>query len=157
MKVNTGDIINYNSDVYLSQDYILANAGVDYGYLRVAKSRANNGKSEAWKHIDLFNRSYFEYSKLPVTAKNNLPTKQNLQNLAVSYNDDVITIIKTAKEETLNAYMKVYGKNTDLAFPAAIIHEANKYVINNNLSFSKSAFFARYAKGGDDFRGCTNA
>ena len=143
--MNTGDIIKYNSDVYLSQDYILAHAGVNYNYLRVAKSRANNGKSESWRFIELFNKSYFEYSKLPVTAKNSLPAKQNLMNLAVSYNNDIVTIIKTAREDTINTYLKLYGRNVDLAFAAAIIYEANKYIINNSISFSKSAFFEKLA------------
>ena len=143
--MNTGDIINYNSEIYLSQDYILAKAGVGYKYLRVAKSRVNKGNSEAWKYIVLFNRSYFEYSKLPLTTKNTLPSKQNLQNLAITHNDDVVSIIKTAKEETIFNFLKIYGKDNNQAIAAAIIHEANKYIINKGISFSKSAFFEKLA------------
>lgn len=143
--MKTGDIINYNSDIYLSQDYILEHAGVNYDYLRVAKSRANKGTSKVWLHTELFNKPYFEYSKLPIATKNNLPTKQNLQNLAISYNNDIISIIKTAKEDTINSFLKIYGKNEDLAISAAILHESNKYIINNNISFSKSAFFEKLA------------
>ena len=143
--MNTSDIINYNSQLYLSQDYILENTNVSYGYLRKAKCLANKGTSNSWIHIELFNKSYFEYSKLPVATKNSLPTKQNLQNFAVSHNDDVVTIVKTAKDETINAFLKVYGKNQDLALPTAILHEANKYITNNKISFSKSAFFEKLA------------
>ncbi len=143
--MNTADIINYNSELYLSQDYILENTGIDYGYLRVAKSRFNKGKSESWMHIELNNKSYFDYSKLPVGTKNSLPTKQNLLNIAVSHNDNVVVIVKIAKDETINAFLKVFGKNQDLALPAAIIYEANKYITNNKISFSKSAFFKKLA------------
>lgn len=143
--MKTGDIINYNSDIYLSQDYILEHAGVSYGYLRKAKCLANKGTSGSWMHIELLNKSYFEYSKLPVTTQNILPTKQSLQNRATSYNNDIVSIIKTAKEDTINSYLKIYGKNQDLALSAAIIHEANKYIINSNISFSKSSFFEKLA------------
>lgn len=49
--MGTGDIINYNAELYVSQDYLLANTGVGSSYLRIAKSRASKGTSGTWKHL----------------------------------------------------------------------------------------------------------
>ena len=70
--INSGDIINYQSDIWLSQDYILKNCGISCDYLRVAKVRAKQQESHAWQHAELMNRCYFSYSKLPRNAANQL-------------------------------------------------------------------------------------
>jgi transposase InsO family protein len=143
--LKSGNIINYNSEIYLSQDYVLQNTGITSGYLRVAKSRFNTGVSESWKYIELFNQSYFEYSKIPVTAKMHLPARRELLNSSISYNRDVENIIKTAREEGVHKLLSRYKQDVGTALSAAIIYEAHKYVNNNNISYSKSKFFKELA------------
>ena len=63
--LKSGDILNHNSEIYLSQDYILQNAGITPGYLRVAKSRFNKGTSNRWRHERIFNKDYLAYNSLP--------------------------------------------------------------------------------------------
>ncbi|WP_165020154.1 integrase catalytic domain-containing protein [Dysgonomonas sp. ZJ279] len=145
MNVNTGDIISYKSSLYLSQEYILDHAGISAGYLRVAKSRANKGTSESWQNVELHNTSYFKYANIPASSKCNLPTRDNLQMLAVRYDTDIVSLINTAKEDTTKDFLGLYKNDEDLALAAAIIHEANKYIINNKVSFAKSAFFDELA------------
>lgn len=137
--LKSGDILNYNSEIYLSQDYILQHAGITPGYLRVAKSRFNKGVTESWKYLEFFNQSYFEYSKIPVTAKIHLPAKQELQDFAIYYSREVETIINTARQESYKL-LSVY-KYPETALSVAIIQQAYKYITNNNISYSKSAFF----------------
>lgn len=145
MQVNSGDIINYASDIYLSKDYILEHAQVTAGYLRVAMSRFNSGASKSWMYQKLLNIDYFAYNSLPVNTRLKLPSKQSLQNLSITFIDDITAIVKEAKEIGIHSFLKVY-KNEDLALSAAIINEAHKYIINNGISFSKSAFFEKLAK-----------
>lgn len=143
MKVNTGDIINYNSKLYLSQDYIIANTGVSYKYLRVAKSRANNG-AESWMHQDILNRCYFAYNNLPATMQSKLLPLVELIEYAKETNDDNKVIIEAAQQNSYKKFLSIFKKQ-DIATSAAIIHEANLYVSINNISFSKSAFFEKLA------------
>ena len=142
--MNTGDIISYNSQVYLSQDYILAHAGVGYKYLRVAKSRANKGTSDSWKHEMILNRCYFAYNNLPVTAQNNLLPLTMLMDQARETNNDQKAIIEAAKQNSYKRFISKL-KSKDLATAAAIIHEAAVYVNLNHISFSKSPFFESLA------------
>ena len=146
MNVNTGDIIQYQSSLYLSGEYIVEHAGIKAGYLRVAKSRANNGASASWTNVELHNKSYFKYADIPANTRCNLPTRDNLQQLAVRYDSDVVSLINVAKEDTYKMFMGLYGNDQELATAAAIIHEANKYVINQKILFTKSAFFDELAE-----------
>ena len=146
MNINTGDIISYKSSLYLSQEYIIDQTGINAGYLRVAKCRAKKGTSKSWQNVELFNRAYFKYTDIPASSKCNLPTRDNLQSLAIKYDTDIVSLINAAKEETKKRFLGMYKNDTDLAVAAAIIHEASKYVTNNKVSFSKSAFFTELAE-----------
>lgn len=145
MNVNTGDIINYQANIYLRDEYIIATAGVSAGYLRVAKSRANNGSSQSWQNVELHNQTYYKYVDIPASTRCKMPTRDHLMMLAVKYNNDIENVVLAAKEETYKMFVGLYEGDQDLAVAAALIHEANKYVINHKVAFSKSAFFDELA------------
>lgn len=138
-KIIIEDIALYNQELYLSQDYIIENADVSYNYIRVAGSRFNKGRSEAWRHIKL----YFAYDGLPVACKEKLLSKKQLVVNAFEVADEVVNLIVTAKLDSF----KLFAQNNtfERAFASAIIHEASIYVESNGISFSKSAFFQRLA------------
>ncbi len=145
MQVNSGDIINYNSEIYLSQDYILKHSGVSYNYLRVAKSRFNTSKSESWKYEKILNKDYFAYNYLPITIQTKLLPLAALIDSARETNDDITSIIQAAKLSTYRKFQSKYN-NDELTVAAAIIHDSMSYISLNNISFSKSAFFEKLAK-----------
>ena len=142
--MKAGDIINYNSELYLSQDYILENTGVNYKYLRVAKSRANKGTSQSWRHQEILNQCYFAYNSLPTTAQTKLLPLTDLLDYAKETNDDHKTIIEAARQSSYTKFLHLL-KQQDIATSAAIIHEASVFVSMNKISFSKSAFFEKLA------------
>lgn len=135
--LNSADIIKYNNDLWLSQEYIV-NSGVKYDYLRVAKSRAAKG-AKSWTHETIANRCYFRYSDLPRTATAKLPEVGTLASNAVTVENDIVSIVSKALYSSFKAFLK--GMSDDEARSAAVIHEASIYVRNNNISFSKSVFF----------------
>lgn len=141
--MKTGDIINYNSQLYISQEYILDNTGVDYNYLRVAKSRANKG-AKSWIHQDILNRCYFVYNNLPATAHSKLLPLAELIEYAKEINEDHKAMIDAAKQSSYTKFLSKFRKQ-DIATSAAIIHEASLYISMNNISFSKSSFFEKLA------------
>lgn len=140
--INSGDIINYQSDIWLSQEFILENTGVSYNYLRVAKVRAKKDDNKSWQHTELMNRTYFSYSALPRTATNQLPPLNLLISQASELHDDVTSIVTAA---TYNRYRMFSSSvpNNEAAKAAAVIHEASIYCRQNGISFSKSPFFER--------------
>lgn len=140
--MKASDIINYNSELYLSQDYILENTGVSYKYLRVAKSRSKKG-SNSWKYQELLNNCYFAYNNLPITAQCKLLPLIDLIDYAKETFDDHKSIIEAAKV-TSKKFLSKYKKE-DISMSAAVLHEASLYVSMNNISFSKSAFFEKLA------------
>lgn len=140
--LNSADIIKYNNDLWLSQDYIL-NSGVKYDYLRVAKTRANKGAT-SWIHETIANRCYFRYSALPRTATSKLPEPGILASNAVMVENDIVSIVSRALYSSFKLFLK--GMSNDEACSAAVLHEASIYVNNNNISFSKSQFFEQLAK-----------
>ncbi len=142
--MKAGDIITYNSQLYVSQDYILENAGVEYRYLRVAKTRAKKGTSASWKHEDILNNCYFVYNCLPITAQSKLLPLSDLLEYAKETNDSYKSIIDAALQSSYIKFLAKF-KDQDLSKSAAIIHEASLYIAMNNLSFSKSAFFKKLA------------
>lgn len=139
--INSADIIKYNNDLWLSQDYIL-NSGIDYNYLRVAKTRANKGAT-SWIHETIANRCYFKYTALPRTATAKLDDAGTLASNAVMVENDIVSIVSRALYSTFKLFLK--GMSDDEARSAAVLHEASIYVKNNNLSFSKSQFFEQLA------------
>lgn len=139
--LNTADIIIFNNDLWLSQDYILNN-GIEYRYLRVAKTRANQG-AKSWEHETIANRCYFKYSALPRTATAKLDEPATLTANAVTVENDIVSIVSRALYSSFKLFLK--GMNNDEARSAAVIHEASIYVRNNNISFSKSQFFKELA------------
>ncbi|MBD8348556.1 integrase catalytic domain-containing protein [Dysgonomonas sp. HGC4] len=145
MQVNSGDIINYNSEIYLSQDYILKHADVGYNYLRVAKSRFNTSKSVSWKYEKILNKDYFAYNYLPIAIQTKLLPLAALIDSARETNDDITSIIQAAK---ISSYKKFQSKfsSDELTIAAAIINDASIYISLNGISFSKSAFFEKLAK-----------
>lgn len=141
--VNSGDIINYQSEIWLSQEFILKQTGVSYDYLRVAKVRANQG-SASWKHADLMNRCYFSYSTLPRNAANKLDQPTVLLSYATEYHDDISNIVTAALYTRFKMFL-AYNMPHDVAKSAAVIHEAHAYCKLNGISYSKSQFFERLA------------
>lgn len=142
--LTSGHIINYDSELLLSQDYILDMKVTKYEYLRVAKSRAKK-TGGTWKHEQLLNRCYFYYTALPGDVRNQLPTRQYLQSVAITYSNDVQTIINTARTEGYKQLLSIYSRNMELAMSAAVITEASRYCQQNGISFKKSAFFEKLA------------
>lgn len=140
----SSDIINYQSELYLSQEYIQNNTGIDNRYLRVAKSRANKG-GKSWKHTDIMNRCYFAYNSLPPSAQNKLCPLVELIDYARETHEDHITLIESARMSTYRRFLPAF-KNQELATSIAIIHEASNYIALHSISFSKSAFFESLAK-----------
>lgn len=141
--VNSGDIINYQSEIWLSQEYILKQTGISYDYLRVAKVRANQGAA-SWKHTDLMNRCYFSYSTLPRNAANKLDQPTILLSYATEYHDDISNIVTAALYTRFKMFL-AYNMPSDVAKSAAVIHEAHAYCKLNGISYSKSQFFERLA------------
>ena len=135
--LNSADIIKYNNDLWLSQEYRV-NSGVKYDYLRVAKTRANKG-AKSWTYETIANRCYFKYSALPRTATAKLPEPGTLAANAVTVENDIVSLVSKALYSSFKVFLK--GMSDDEARSAAIIHEASIYVRNNNISFSKSLFF----------------
>ncbi len=143
--INSGDIINYQSEIWLSQEYILKHTGVGYDYLRVAKVRAKHDANHSWQHAELMNRCYFSYSSLPKNAANLLNPPAMLLAYAAEYHDDVTNLVSVA---LFNRYqMFVQQKMTnDVAKSAAVIHEAKVYCELNGIPFNKSQFFEKLAR-----------
>lgn len=142
--INSGDIINYQSDIWLSQEYILEHCGISYDYLRVAKTRAKKDTGKSWQHAELMNRCYFNYSALPRSASSQLSPLTNLLSHATELHDDITSIVTAA---TINRYKLFISNMTiEVAKSAAVIHEASIYCKQNGISFSKSAFFERLAR-----------
>jgi hypothetical protein len=130
--MKTGDIINYNSQLYISQDFILANTGVSYGYLRKAKCLANKG-AKSWIHQDILNCCYFVYGNLPVTAQSKLLPLAELIEYAKETNDDTKVIIDAAQQSSYKKFLSKLRKQ-DIATSAAILHEASLYISMNNAN-----------------------
>ncbi len=141
--VNTGDIINYQNEIWLSQEYILKHTGVGYDYLRVAKVRAKHG-AQSWKHAEMMNRCYFSYSTLPRNAANKLNQPAMLLAYATEYHDDVTNIVTAALYNRFNMFLS-NNMPSEVAKSAAVIHEAHAYCETNGISYSKSQFFERLA------------
>ena len=139
--LNTSEIIRYNNDLWISQEYIV-NAGIDYNYIRVAKNRAKNG-GRSWRHETIMNRCYFSYSALPHKATINLPDAGELASKAVEVQNDIVNIVSRAIYNSFKLFLKHMSE--DEARSAAVVHEASIYIHSNNISFSKSAFFIELA------------
>lgn len=141
--ITSSDILRYNNDLWLSQDYILDNAGVDYDYLRVAKSRANRG-AQSWKHQTIQNRCYFAYATLPKPTTVRLPDASILSGKATEVQNDVANIASKAIYSTFKLFLNQMTEAE--ARSAALIHEASIYIHNNSIAFSKSPFFQALSK-----------
>lgn len=141
--INSGDIVNYQSNIWLSQEYILKHCGISNEYLRVAKTRAKSGKTQSWQHTQILNRCYFSYTALPRTAANGLPSLNELINNASEVHTDVRTIITAATISRYRFYLSTMP--IELAKAAAVIHEASVFCKQNGISYSKSPFFERLA------------
>jgi len=139
--LNSNDIIRYNNDLWVSQDYLLNN-GIESRYLRVAKSRANKGAS-SWTHETITNRCYFKYTALPKTATIKLDEPHVLHLQATEVQNDIISIVSRALYSSFKLFLK--SMSEDEARSAAVLHEASIYIKSNNLSFSKSMFFEQLA------------
>lgn len=139
--LNTSDILKYNNDLWISQEYLVT-VGIDFNYIRVAKNRAKNG-GRSWRHETIVNRCYFSYSALPHKATIKLPDVGELASKAVEVQNDIVNIVSRAIYNSFKLFLK--HMTEDEARSAAVVHEASMYVHNNNISFSKSAFFIELA------------
>ncbi len=137
----SGDIINWNGEIWLSQEFILKHVEVGYNYLRVAKTRASQG-GQSWKHAEIDSRVYFSYSTLPRTAANKLDPPGALLPYAKERHDDIANIVTVA----LYNHSRNFGTlPPEVAKSAAVIHEAHVYCKQNGISYSKSSFFEHLA------------
>ena len=143
--INSGDIINYQSDIWLSQEYILKNTSIKADYLRVAKVRANQDESKSWQHTELMNRCYFCYSKLPRSTSNQIASTTELLSYATEVHDDITNIVNAALIGRYKFFLSG-GMTPELAKSAAVIHEAHTYCKLNGINYSKSQFFERLAR-----------
>lgn len=145
-KAKKEGIILYNSELCLSQKYILENTDISSGYICNASSRFSNGSSKSWRHIKVNRVKYFVYDSLPRSSQAKLLPKGEL--LAKTHgldlnNDFIILVFDKAK---LYSYKLFMENNTfQRAFALAIIHETSMYVRENDISFSKGAFFRMLA------------
>ena len=137
--LQTSDILRYNNDLWISQEYLIKHAGIDYNYLRVAKTRANKG-AQSYKYETILNRCYFSYSTLPRTATSKMPDAGQLSAQAVEVQNDIVSLVSRAVYSTFKTFLKLMSE--DEARSAAVVYEASIYVRQNNISFSKSAFFS---------------
>jgi hypothetical protein len=140
--VSTSDIITYNNDTWLSQDYILANTGISYSYLRVAKTRAGKG-SPTWVHCVINNRCYYSYTGLPSRIAARLASPDQLVSLSSVYHDDVNNLVISATSATYQMFTATMPH--DQAKSAAVIHETYTYCTLNGISLRHSDFFERVA------------
>ena len=137
--LQTSDILRYNNDLWISQEYLISTKVVDAGYLRVAKTRANKG-AQSYRYETILNRCYFSYTSLPRTATSKMPDAGQLNALAVEVQNDRVSLVSRAMYSSFKLFLKQMSETE--ARSAAVVHEASIYVRQNKLSFSKSAFLA---------------
>ncbi|MEA4916314.1 transposase family protein [Proteiniphilum sp.] len=150
MNITSGEIITYNSGLWLSQSYVQGNTDVDFSYLRVAKSRAKR-RNGSWKHNEINGICYFDYNSLPDKYRSQLPDIATLQRYAVKPQSDTEDIINEAVWNTYKQFLPDYANYKykiakELAQAAAVIHEARNYVELKGISYSKSAVFDQLVK-----------
>ena len=136
--ITTSDILRYNNDLWLSDDFLINSKAVDSEYLRVAKSRAKKG-GKSWLHETILNRCYFSYTHLPKQTAAKLPDAGVLSANAVEVQNDISNIVSRAIYSSFKLFLKLMSEQE--ARSAAVIHEASIYAKNSNISFQKSAFF----------------
>ncbi|MDL2289771.1 transposase family protein, partial [Paludibacteraceae bacterium OttesenSCG-928-F17] len=140
--LQNNDIIRYNNDLYVSQEYLVRANAVDSGYLRVAKSRANKG-GQSWRYQVIANRCYFQYTALPKMAASKLAEVGTLASLATEIQDDIVNLVSKALYSTFKLFVK--QMSDDEARSAGVIYEASIYIENNGISYRKSNFFEELA------------
>lgn len=148
MNFISGDIINYNTGLWLTQECLQHNTNVDDAYLRVAKvrSKKNIAEKAAWKHEVLEGKCYFLYSNLPSNYKHQLPDIDTLQKYAIRPANDIEDLVRSALMNGYKIFLSAYAsyplkKSQLLAQSASIIHEAKNYIEIKDISYSKSQFF----------------
>lgn len=135
-------IILHNDELCLSQDYILKNTDISYGYIRQAASRFNNGSSNSWRHFKMNKVKYFIYDSLPRSSKGKLLPKGILLAKTFGFNlnrDFIIDIFEKAKLYSFKLFEE--NNSFEQAYALAIIHEASIYIKSNGISFSDRVFF----------------
>jgi hypothetical protein len=142
--INSGDIINYKDDIWISQEYLLEHTSFSDDYLRVAKHRARQNANRSWQHQAIMNRCYFQYSSLPRSASNQMNPPNELVKFAAELQDDVTNIIGTAQYSSFKMFMPDMSR--ELAKSAAVIHEASMYCKSNGIKYTRSRFFKGLAK-----------
>jgi Integrase core domain. len=153
MNIISGDILNHNAELWLSEDYIRRATTVDADYLRVAKSRAKKSSTDtaSWRHDNIQEKCYFRYTCVPAKYRAELPNQEQLLSNAVKPHDEVCDLVTDAQWNSFKQFLPQYAnytfaKSKTLAQSAAIIHEAKNYVEVKGLSYSKSAFFERLSR-----------
>lgn len=148
MNITSGEIMNYNEMLCISQDFVLRNTSVSDKYLRVAKVRAKKDSAGAWKFISFQDKSYFIYEYLPGQYRDQLPEPETLRSYAVRPANETESLITESKLNGYKLFLSVYGefggdRQKALCVSASIIHEAKNYVEINHIPYSKSKFFER--------------
>lgn len=139
--INSGDIINYQSEIWLSQEYILDKTNVQYNYLRVAKTRAKKDEAKAWQHTEIMNRCFFNYNSIPRSAITQLNPLTELIQQSTEIQDDISSIVSAATYSRYKLFISKMPK--ELAIAAAVVHEAAAYCNQNGIQFNKSHFFKK--------------
>lgn len=148
---SNNDIIGFNGDIWLSQQYLQANTDIDAKYLRVAKSRAKGRNNGTWRHETISGASYFDYNALPDRYREQLPDIAALQRYANKVQSSAQDIVNEAVYNGYKAFLKEYSdldykQNKELAQAAAVIAETRTYVETKGVSYSRSAFFSELAE-----------
>ena len=146
MNIASGDILNYNSMICLSSDFLVQNTSVSGNYLRVAKSRARQAgsKDAAWKFIHAQGKDYFIYGNIPGTYRQQLPEIETIKDYAVDPGNDIQNLVSEALTDGFKMFASQFDSTAE-AQSAAILHEAKNYIEINWIPFNKSAFFERLA------------
>ncbi len=138
--MGTNDIIRYNDELWISEDYLSRKVGSEY--VRIAKYRARQGAS-SWQHDTICGRCYFRYASLPRLTSQRLGNCEELLARSEEVRNEVEAIVSRAVYSSFKRFLNLM--NPDEARSAAVIHEAAIYVKANDISFSKSDFFESLA------------
>lgn len=147
-----GDILQRESSVWISQDFLLSNTDLDNSYLRVAKCRASKTGIGAWCNTVIDGRCYFSFDAIGNKVRIQLPDVESLLQYVSEENESTpLAFVSHALLIGYKSFLYIYGDcnqetRTALAQAAAVIHEAKQYCDRHAIPFNKSAFFERLAK-----------
>jgi hypothetical protein len=133
-------IIKYNGETMLSKAY-LQQQGFSEGYLRVAKHNAANG-SKSWMFENVNGCTYFYLKFMPMNAIKKV--SGIFKTFSAEIQHAVQNLVSNALLTDFKALLNRF-ESKELAQAAAVIQNAQKFIVLNNLPLSKSWFFSELA------------